>query len=142
MSKPETMDVEQFKAAFCGGKAPAGRHRTFAKLDGMNKLEAAYAAELDLLLRAGEIRSWAFEAVKLRLAAKTFYSPDFLVVAKDGSIELHETKGHMEDDAAVKIKVAARLFPMFRFRLFFRVKKQWVEKSDSFGLVQQHPPRG
>lgn len=33
-----------------------------------------------------------------------------------GSLELHEVKGHWEDDARVKIKVAARMHPWFRFR--------------------------
>jgi hypothetical protein len=134
MTRQETMTVEQFRAEFGrGGKRQPG-YRTFKHLDGMNKLEAAYSAELDLLLRAGEIRGWKFEAVKLRLADKTFYTPDFLVVLKDGSLEFHETKGHMKDDAAVKLKVAAELYPMFRFRLFFRAKSQWIDKSESYGL--------
>lgn len=40
------------------------------------------------------------------MADKTFYSPDFIVPALD-CIEVHEVKGHWEDDARVKIKVAA-----------------------------------
>lgn len=33
----------------------------------------------------------------------------------DGSMELHEVKGHWQDDARVKIKVASSLYP-FRFQ--------------------------
>ena len=82
---------------------------------GMNKTEAAYADYLDLLESSGEILRWDFEALKLRLAPSTFYTPDFLVVMADGTMELREVKGFWRDDARVKIKVAARMFPMFRF---------------------------
>lgn len=80
----------------------------------MNKTEAAYSDHLELLKRAGEVAWYAFEAVKLRLADNTFYTPDFAVMAKDGVIELHEVKGFWQDDARVKIKVAADKYP-FRF---------------------------
>ncbi|MGL6291690.1 MAG: DUF1064 domain-containing protein [Silanimonas sp.] len=80
----------------------------------MNKLEQEYANHLELLRRAGEIKSWEYEKIKLRLADKTFYTPDFMVVASDDTIEMHETKGFWEEDARVKIKVAAAMYP-FRF---------------------------
>ena len=51
----------------------------------MNKLESAYAAELELYLRAAEVLWDEFEPIKLRLAAKTFYTPDFAVMASDHS---------------------------------------------------------
>jgi len=81
----------------------------------MNKTEARYAARLALLKAGGAVQWCAFEPVKLRLADRTFYTPDFMVVAEDGTIEFHEVKGHWRDDARVKIKVAAEQFPMFRF---------------------------
>jgi len=77
----------------------------------MNKLERAYADRLELLRLGGKIRAWAFDAEKLRLADKTFYSPDFRVVDADGFVEFHEVKGFWEDDARVKVKVAASLHP-------------------------------
>lgn len=94
----------------------------------MNKTERAYSEALEDRKAAGEIASWQFDAVKLRLAAKTFYTPDFLVMLADGSIEFHEVKGHWEDDARVKIKVAARLFP-FRFLAVRKVKGGWQEEE-------------
>ena len=81
----------------------------------MNKTEASYAASLELRRLAGEIVWWKFECWKLRLADKTFYSPDFVVMLADCSLELHEVKGHWQDDARVKIKVAAETYPMLRF---------------------------
>lgn len=85
------------------GRLPAGH---------MNRTEAAYAAFLDTLILCKDVLWWKFEAAKLRLADNTFYSPDFLVLRADGAIECHEVKGHWEDDARVKIKVAASIYPM------------------------------
>jgi len=80
----------------------------------MNKTERSYACRLDQMKHAGKILWFGFEAIKLRLADNTFYTPDFAVMADDGVIELHEVKGFWTDDARVKIKVAADKFP-FRF---------------------------
>ena len=80
----------------------------------MNQTEAAYARQLEIRQHLNEITGWWFEALKLRLADNTFYTPDFLVQAADGVLELHEVKGVWTDDARVKIKVAAALYP-FRF---------------------------
>lgn len=94
----------------------------------MNKTEAAYAEHLERLRQAGEIRWWAFEAIKLRLADGTYFTPDFAVLTRDAELEMHDTKGHMEDDAAVKLKVARALFPM-RFALVREVKGGgWVTR--------------
>ena len=80
----------------------------------MNKTEQAYDAHLAALQHAGQIQWRKFEGLKLRLADNTFYTPDFAVMAADGVIECHEVKGHWQDDARAKIKVAADLYP-FRF---------------------------
>jgi hypothetical protein len=82
----------------------------------MNKLEESYSRELDVRKRAGEIQWFAWEGVKLRLADRTFLTPDFAVINAASELEFHECKGFMEDDAAVKLKVAADRFP-FRFVL-------------------------
>lgn len=79
-----------------------------------NKTEAAYMALLEARKRAGEILWYQFEGITLKLADDTRYTPDFFVLMADGSLECHETKGFWRDDARVKIKVAASMFP-FRF---------------------------
>jgi hypothetical protein len=83
----------------------------------MNKTEQAMADHLRLLVIAGEVAEWWFEGITLRLAKLTRYTPDFLVLLTDGTLECWEVKGHWEDDARVKIKVAAEMFPM-RFKAF------------------------
>jgi hypothetical protein len=80
----------------------------------MNNTEKKYADYLDAQKSADLIRAHWFEGIKLRLADKTFYTPDFFVMMPDGLLECHEVKGFMEEDANVKIKVAAAMYP-FRF---------------------------
>lgn len=105
-------------------KAKAARG-SFRKAGQMNKTEAAYAARLESLKLAGEIADYCFECLKLRLADNTFYAPDFMVLRPDGAFEIHEVKGHWEDDARVKIKTAAELFP-FKFIAARKQKGAWV----------------
>jgi hypothetical protein len=95
----------------------------------MNRTEAAYAAMLELQKRAGFIKDYLFEAVKLRLADNTFYTPDFFVVFPD-RFECHEVKGFWRDDARVKIKVAAVTYPWMRFKAVQWKSKEW--KTEDF----------
>ncbi|WP_020184808.1 DUF1064 domain-containing protein [Methylopila sp. 73B] len=94
------------------------QHRMLAlgrlKAGVLNKTEQAYADHLRRLQIAGDVAWFKFEGVKLRLADSTFYTPDFTVMASDGAMEMHEVKGFWTDDARVKIKVAADLYP-FKF---------------------------
>jgi hypothetical protein len=80
----------------------------------MNKLEAKYSEYLEGLKSAGDILWFKFEGLKLRLADNTFYTPDFFVMLADETLECHECKGFMMEDANVKVKVAASMYP-FRF---------------------------
>lgn len=92
----------------------------------MNKTEAAYAQHLALKKAAGEVVWYRFEGIKFRLADNTFYTPDFVVMLADMSMEVHEVKGAMaifQDDAKVKIKVAAEMYP-FKFIVIVPVPKK------------------
>jgi len=91
----------------------------------MNKTELAYSHYLEALRACGEIVWWGFEVIKLRLADNTFYTVDFFVMASSGQLEAHEVKGAKEifmDDAKVKVKVAASVFP-FVFKVAYPQKK-------------------
>ena len=98
----------------------------------MNGIEKRYAVYLDIQKIVGEIISWKFEPIKLRLAKATFYQPDFLVVMPNHRIELRETKGFWEDDARVKIKVAAEMFPEFSFVAVTWDKRNKIWKTERF----------
>lgn len=95
-----------------GGASSPARARARPKQDGtMNQLEADYSLLLEQLRVGGVITRWDFEPVKLRLADRTFYTPDFRVLCPDGLEEFHEVKGFWEEDARIKIKVAAAQHP-------------------------------
>jgi hypothetical protein len=97
----------------------------------MNKTEAAYDAYLKTLLMAGELLWYKFEGMKFRLADNTFYTPDFALMRQDGQMEIHETKGFWTDDARVKIKVAADMYPFKFVAIKARAKKDgggWAEE--------------
>lgn len=109
-------------------KARAGRLAP-KRAGEMNNLETEYARHLALLKQAGEIAGFDYEPAKLRLAKNTFYTPDFRVVLADSTVEYHEVKGFWEDDARVKIKVAAELHP-YRFVAVSKQKGAW--KTEEF----------
>lgn len=94
----------------------------------MNKLETRFVNEvIKPAMSMGSITDYKFEPLKLKLARATFYTPDFAVVrTNDGAIFLYEVKGHWEDDARVKWKTAAELFPWFVFVAVQRIKGKWV----------------
>ena len=104
-------------------ESPRDRVRALGRLPAgvMNKTEEAYAAHLDARRHIGEVLWFRFEGMKFRLADNTFYTPDFAVMVASGQIELHECKGFMEEDANVKIKVAAGQYP-FVFRIVRKAK--------------------
>ena len=101
------------RAAYALGRLKTGE---------MNKSEAAYAQHLEIQKQDGIILWYKFEGIKLRLADNTFYTPDFAVMNAASEIELHEYKGFWEDDARVKIKVAASLYP-FKFVAITKAKR-------------------
>lgn len=93
----------------------------------MNLTEAAYAVVLEDKKTNGEIVWWRYERVKLRLADKTWYTPDFAVITGEDELEFHEVKGFWRDDARVKIKVANEEFP-FLFIAITKTKDGWHEE--------------
>lgn len=111
------------RAMYALGRLKAGQ---------MNKTEEAYRATLEAERTAGRVLWYKFEAVKLRLADNTFYTPDFAVMKADGQIEMHEVKGFWQDDARVKIKVAADLYPFKFLAIKARAKKHgggWEQEA-------------
>jgi len=81
----------------------------------MNKGETRYARGIEYLRLEGRILWWGFQALKLRLGGGAWYTPDFTVITRSGAIECHEYKGHWEEAARVRIKVAASLYPWIKF---------------------------
>jgi hypothetical protein len=82
---------------------------------GMNKTEAEYAHVLRARQSAGQVLAFGYERLTFRLAFNLRYTPDYDLLMPDGTVQIHEIKGFWEEDARVKIKTAAQMFPHFRF---------------------------
>lgn len=97
----------------------------------MNQTEREYGEHLRAMQISSEVLWYRFEGLKLRLADNTFYTPDFAVMRSSGLLECHEVKGFWQDDARVKIKVAAEMYPF----KFIALKKQ--SKRDGGGFSEE-----
>lgn len=92
---------------------------------GMNKTEEAHAKRLEIVSVSGDILWYGYECLKFRLANKTWYTPDFVVLLSDGQIEVHEVKGtFFEDDSRVKIKVFAEQYTFLRVKCYHKLSKK------------------
>ena len=109
------------------GRRSNNRIRGFAGPK-MTRIESQWADELELsrlsLRNANNVTAlaitgvvaWTFEAIKLRLANGTFYTPDFTVNVErcPRHVQFHEVKGpYAQEDAKIKFKMAAAKFHMF-----------------------------
>lgn len=119
VSAPPFMLPNNQAGCFARGRMPPGK---------MNRTESAYADYLESRKHGGDVLWWKFEGIKLRLVDSTFYTPDFDVLLKSGHIEIHETKGFWRDDARVKIKVAASIYP-FKFIAIKKTKSGWQQEE-------------
>lgn len=95
----------------------------------LNKTEGRYWDRLVVAQHRGEIVEFKAHSLTLILGPDCRYTPEFLVVLPSGEMQIHEVKGpfiRSGDDGMVKLRVAARLFPWFRFILAQEQKdKSW-----------------
>lgn len=95
----------------------------------LNPCESKYQRHLELRKQAGEVLWYKFEAITFKLAERTTYRPDFMVMLADGSLETHEVKGAKAifmDDAKVKVKVFAEQFPIRMLVVYPTKNNQWI----------------
>lgn len=109
----------------------------------MNKVEHAYAEVLAIKAHQQEILCARFECVKLRLADDTTFTPDFFVTYPD-HFEFHEVKPtkkvkgsgreirevpYFEEDARIKVKIAAEQYPEFLFVTVWKTHEGWQREE-------------
>lgn len=58
---------------------------------------------LEMLIADPSVVKVYFRSVKLRLSDNSFYTPDFMVIHTDGSVEFHGT----QEDSKIRLKMAA-----------------------------------
>lgn len=107
------------------GETASGEERLYD-----NELEAGYGAYLEAIRQAGKILHWWPKPFKIRLARACFYEADFLVQRLDGTLEIHETKGFMMEDAQIKLKMLTKDYP-FRV-LVVRRKKGGIWEWETY----------
>jgi hypothetical protein len=96
----------------------------------MNRLERAFAIHLDGMKSDALVAQWWFERMTFKLADDCRYTPDFVATVADGSIHAYEVKGpHVRDDARVKYKTAAEMFPFIRWHWCTQLDGQWTIKA-------------
>lgn len=91
----------------------------------MNETERHYANELTA---DQAVFTWWFQPFTLKLShpekgRAAVYTPDFLVLMQDGTTYVDDTKAKKGFDdyaSGVRIKAAAEMFPLWRFRLVRR----------------------
>ena len=93
-----------------------------------SKLEAAYAAYLEVYKDALGIIKWGYEEIGFRMGRGVVYWPDFYVVTKTGEKELYEVKGpYSYNTGRVKFRTCASKFKEFRWFWVTRNKSgQWI----------------
>jgi hypothetical protein len=110
------MGLTRAQAKKLGLSWPCGAKGRPAHTPGqMNRLESRFACILEARRLTGEIRAWHFERDTLALGPEMTFQPDFVVEMPDGTLEYYDVKGFVRDDATVKIKAAAVLYPQHRF---------------------------
>src|SRR5262249_22037875 len=95
----------------------------------LNKTEKAYLAHA----RASRLYSWiGVQNVTLKLGDDCRFTPDFaLITAQTGQFYFVDVKGFQRDDALVKIKTAARMFPWATFLIVKKDKTSWKQTTIS-----------
>lgn len=113
MSRVGPRSERQMYSRARGGKRPDLNNKYFR-----SSWEANWARYLNWLKDVGEVVAWEFEPQTFEFAAikrgARFYTPDFRVVNKDGSVEFHEVKGYMDATSATKLRRMAKYHPGVR----------------------------
>jgi hypothetical protein len=109
--------------------------------DGMNGIERSFwRGVLEPARARGDLVACWREPLKFRLGGRCWFCPDFAAVEPDGRLVLIELKGGwFRDDARVKTKVAASLYPHFGWLLVFRERRHgWrIHHVDGRGIGRE-----
>jgi hypothetical protein len=104
--KAKSTTIDLTKPAALKAIKATGRRKSLPK-GVLNRHETSF---LHFLTKQG----WThigFETIRIELAHRCWYTPDFTAFKPGEKITFFEVKGFWEDDARVKVKVAARLLP-------------------------------
>jgi hypothetical protein len=102
----------------------------------MNKTERRFESEiLEPLVRSGELIGYEFEMIRLRLADRVHYTPDFFLRWGARPWEFVEVKGaHIREDAMLKYRMAADKITWASWRMM-----QW--RDSAWRIVHAGPEK-
>jgi hypothetical protein len=109
--------------------------------DGMNKTERAFAETLEAARARGNCLRWWREPLRVRLAGKCFYTPDFVVQWTVGTLWVVEVKGpYAREDSIIKLKTAASMYPCFNWLIVRRDGRHgWDVREVTRAGIEVHP---
>ncbi len=86
-------------------------------------------SEYELILRLAHPDSKVlYEAIKLRIADRCHYCPDFTVVSPEGKLSFVEVKGpHIWEDSKIKFKAAKEMYPWAKFEMHQKRVDGWKQ---------------
>lgn len=136
--KSKTTTTEQHDPHDVTGSRHASKPRIRQDRGGLNSTEAAFKAHLEAKHAGASRKIIGSQNITIRLANGVRYTPDFNVTDRSGDAlpEFFEVKGYMRDDAAVKLKVAAALYPQF---IFFLVTKRAKKAGGGWDIQEVLP---
>lgn len=137
-SKTTTTDIAAHDPHDVTGSRHASKPRIRQDRGGLNSTESAFKAHLESEHSGITRKIIGSQNITLRLANGVRYTPDFNVTDRSGDAlpEFYEVKGFMRDDAAVKLKVAASLYPQF---VFFLVTKRAKKLGGGWDIQEVMP---
>lgn len=98
-----------------GRRGRGGKREDLGGLFVRSSWEANYARYLNWLVELGEIESWEYEPETFEFEGikrgTRFYTPDFKIHNKNGTVEWHEVKGYMDAKSRTKLKRMAKYYP-------------------------------
>lgn len=123
--KKETITKDEYKALTKKKNKFNAVRQTYKGKSYDSKLEAGFAAELDLLKKAGEVKEWEPQKTLKCIVNGLLicrYSLDFFVTYTDGRQEYWEVKSRATKSYAwsIKWKLVNALFPEYNFILKMR----------------------
>lgn len=135
-------DVERLNPGFYGKQAQEGHSLPPSSLatasEGVKGVKIAKSTDEGKLNRwesqwlavlQGRSFAWVgIQNVTFKIGHDCRYTPDFVCYANIGGMVAYEVKGFFRDDAKVKIKVAARMFPWITFILVMKENGYWKEE--------------
>lgn len=120
----ELLNHENNSSVGAVGAASSERNKVPTDEHKLNKTERAYLN----YLRASGVKWIGVQNITLKLAHDCRLTVDFVYFDEEQLVFV-DVKGFQREDALIKMKVAARLFPFWKFQIVSRIDRGWRVKD-------------